>query len=40
MTEEMKVTVHELLSKENPADVMHDMMLAPEWIRNIMKEAL
>lgn len=40
VTDEMKVRVCELLGKENLADVMHDMMLAPEWIRNIMKEAL
>ena len=40
VTEEMKVKAHELLSKEKQADVMLDMMLAPEWIRIIMKEAL
>ena len=40
VTEEMKMKVKALLEKESLADVMHDMTLAPEWIRNIMKEAL
>ena len=40
VAETMKMKVRELLSKENRADVMHDMTIAPEWIRNIMKEAL
>lgn len=40
VTEEMKAKVKGLLGKENPSDAIHDMMLAPEWIRNIMKEAL
>lgn len=40
VTEEMKMKVKHLLSKESLADVMHDMMLAPEWIRTIMKEVI
>lgn len=40
VTEEMKQRVLELLDKEERANVAHDMMLAPEWIRNIMRMAL
>ena len=40
VTEEMKMKVRALLEKESQADVMHDMTLAPEWIRNIMKKSL
>lgn len=40
VTDEMTMKVRALLEKESRADVMHDMTLAPEWIRKIMKEAL
>ena len=40
VTDEMTMKVRALLEKESRADVMHDMTLAPEWIRKIMKDAL
>ena len=30
----------ELLKKENPKHIMHDIKLAPVWIQKIMKKAL
>jgi hypothetical protein len=30
----------ELLKKENPKHLMHDIKLAPVWIQKIMKRAL
>lgn len=37
-TEEKKIV--ELLSEEKPADLQHDILLAPLWMRKIMKRAL
>ncbi len=39
-TAEQKKRVIELLRKENPNHLQHDIRLAPEWIRKIMREAL
>ncbi len=36
--EEQKIV--ELLKKENPQDLVHDIRLAPVWIQKIMKKAL
>ncbi len=40
VTESEQRKILELLLKENPTDLEHDIRLAPEWIRKIMKEAL
>ena len=39
-TEQQRKTIIEVLKKENPYKLEHDIRLAPEWIRQIMKEAL
>ncbi len=40
VTDEEKQKVIDLLKKEDPVRLQHDIRLAPEWIRNIMKSAL
>ena len=40
VTEEEKAKIIELLRKENVEKLEHDIQLAPEWIRLIMKQAL
>lgn len=40
VTDEEKQKVIDLLKKEDPIRLQHDIRLAPEWIRNIMKSAL
>lgn len=40
VTPEEQQKVIALLQKEDPARLHHDIRLAPEWIRNIMKAAL
>lgn len=40
VTDEEKQKVIDLLKKEDPVRLQHDIRLAPEWIRNIMKLAL
>jgi len=40
ITENEKVKIIKLLKKENLTSLEHDIRLAPEWIRKIMKEAL
>jgi len=40
VTDEEKQKVIDLLRKEDPVRLQHDIRLAPEWIRNIMKSAL
>jgi hypothetical protein len=40
VTEREKNKILDLLKEENTADLQHDIRLAPEWIRKIMKKAL
>lgn len=40
VTEEKKDKILELLKKEKPYKLQHDIQLAPVWIRTIMKQAL
>ncbi len=40
ITEAEQRKILELLKKEKTADLEHDIRLAPEWIRKIMKQAL
>ena len=40
LTQEEKTKLVVILKKEKPLKLQHDIKLAPEWIRNIMKEAL
>lgn len=40
VTAKEKEKIIALLKKENPVRLHHDIRLAPEWIRNIMKAAL
>ena len=40
VTESQKEKIIEVLKKENPHKLKHDIRLAPEWIRQIMKKAL
>jgi uncharacterized protein (UPF0261 family) len=40
LTPEEKIKLVAILKKEKPLQLQHDIKLAPEWIRNIMKEAL
>jgi hypothetical protein len=37
---EMQQKMIALLQKENKADLQHDILLAPAWIRHILKQAL
>lgn len=39
-TEKEKNKIVDMLRKENPNHLFHDIKLAPEWIRQIMKQAL
>jgi len=39
VTEEELKKIIELLQKENQSDLKHDISLAPEWIKKIMKQA-
>ena len=39
-TEEEEKKIIELLKKEKPKDLQHDMKLAPVWIQKIMQKAL
>ena len=32
--------IHELLKKERPENILHDLQLAPAWISEIMRKAL
>ena len=40
VTEEEEQKIIELLKKEDKKDFMHDLALAPEWVKKIMKKAL
>ena len=40
VTADEKERIIQLLKEEDQADLEHDIRLAPEWIRKIMKEAL
>ena len=40
VTEEQKDKILELLKREKPYKLQHDIQLAPVWIRTIMKQAL
>jgi len=40
VTEGERKKILELLRREKTTDLEHDIRLAPEWIRKIMKEAL
>lgn len=40
VTDQKKRKILELLKKEKPEHVIHDIKLAPSWIRKIMKEAI
>jgi len=40
VTVEQQQRIVELLKKEDPLRLQHDIRLAPEWIRMIMKAAL
>lgn len=40
LTADEEVKIIELLKKENPQDLLHDISLAPVWIQVIMKKAL
>ena len=40
LTEKELGKIHELLKKERPENIIHDMQLAPAWISEIMRKAL
>jgi hypothetical protein len=40
LTADEEAKIMELLKKENPQDLLHDISLAPVWIQVIMKKAL
>src|SRR5690606_21995633 len=40
LTADEEEKINELLKKENPQDLLHDIPLAPVWIQVIMKKAL
>ena len=40
VTDRQKERIHELLKKENPDHVKHDIKLAPVWIREIMEQSI
>lgn len=40
VTEGERIKILELLKREKETNLEHDIRLAPEWIRKIMKEAL
>lgn len=40
LSETEKNAIISLLKKENTSDLKHDIVLAPEWIRSIMKQVL
>jgi hypothetical protein len=39
-SEDELLKIHKLLGEENQADLKHDIALAPEWIKKILKKAL
>jgi hypothetical protein len=40
VTEEEEIKIINLLMRENPTHLKHDITLAPVWIQKIMKKAL